>query len=271
MLLSFHPVIEGDLFLWERAPWNSDILHAIRKARAVVLPQTVTREFYKLCRNNCPSVFPNYDLRFCWEGKVGDTLLFWSYGAAHPRTVVFPKVESLVGDHPDMMEQPNLPDFPFVLKSALGGEGSGIWLIKDRENLDTTLGFLLKRELTGFSGFVIQEFIPGLKRDLRVVVIGDEVISYWRRNDGFLHNIAQGGEVDLESDPLLQKKGQEAVRKLCAQTGINLAGFDLIFPEPSGDPLFLEINYTFGRTGLGDSEAFYSLLKSAVDDWLKIL
>lgn len=269
MLLSFNPVIEGDLFFWERAPWDREILKAIQKASAIVLPQTVTREFYRLCRKNCANVFPNYDLRFSWEGKVGDTLLFWSYGAAHPETVVFPKVESLVGDHPDMMPKPILPEFPFVLKGALGGEGSSIWLINDKNELDSTLSVLQKKELEGLAGFVIQEYLPNLQRDLRVVVIGDEIISYWRNQDAFLHNIARGGEIDLESDPHLQERGRALVRDLCTQTDINLAGFDLIFPEPKGDPLFLEINYTFGRTGLGGSEAFYVLLKKAVENWTK--
>lgn len=268
MLLSFNPVINGDLFLWERAPWDREILDAVRKARAIVLPQTVSREFYWLCRNNCPRVFPNYDLRFSWEGKMGDTLLFWTFGAAHPETVVFPKVESLVGEHPDMMPSPVVPDFPFVVKGALGGGGNNVWLIRNQEEFDRTLAILQKRELEGCCGFVLQEYLSGLKKDLRVVVIGNEIISYWRRSDGFLHNVAHGGTIDRESDPHLQEKGREAVRSLGARTGINLAGFDLIFPAPEGDPLFLEINYTFGRSGLGGSEAFYLLLKKAVDEWL---
>lgn len=127
---------------------------------------------------------------------------------------------------------------------------------------------LKKCELKGVSGFVIQEYLPGLQRDLRVVIIGDEIISYWRTGEGFYHNIAKGGEIDFDSDRHLQKKGREAVRKLCVKTGINLAGFDLIFVEPNGEPIFLEINYTFGRSGLGGSEAFYTLLEKEVRNWL---
>jgi ribosomal protein S6--L-glutamate ligase len=268
MLLSFNPVINGDLFLWERAPWDDNLFSAIKKSRAIVLPQTVSREFYWLCRRNCPEVFPNYDMRFCWEGKMGDTLLFRSYGVPHPRTVVFPKVESLVGEHPEMMAEHKLPDFPFVVKGALGGGGSSIWLVTNREDFDQAISDLLKKELEGYCGFVMQEYVPDLKKDLRVVVIGDEVLSYWRTGDNFFHNVACGGEIDPESDPGLQKNGREAVRRLCNRTGINLAGFDLIFPQRDSNPVFLEINYTFGRAGLGGSEAFYRLLKKAVDRWL---
>jgi ribosomal protein S6--L-glutamate ligase len=269
MLLSFNPVINGDIFLWERAPWDGEILAAVNKAGAIVLPQTVSREFYWLCRKTCPHVFPNYDLRFCWEGKIGDTLLFWTHGVSHPKTVIFPKVESLVGEHPEMMDAYDPKDFPFVIKGAVGGEGRSIWLIRNREELDRTLAILRKRELEGLCGFVLQEYLPGLDRDLRVVVIGDTIRSYWRRADNFLHNVSRGGEIDSASDRHLQEKGWSAVRGLCAETGINLAAFDLIFPKQNSEPLFLEINYTFGRSGLGGSEAFYLLLKEAVRDWLQ--
>ena len=54
-----------------------------------------------------------------------------------------------------------------------------------------------------------------LERDLRVVVIGNQIVSYWRKAQGFLHNIAQGGEVDVESDPELQAVGREKVKQFC--------------------------------------------------------
>ncbi|MBU0960284.1 MAG: glutathione synthase [Proteobacteria bacterium] len=268
MLLSFNPAIDGDRFIWNLAPWDAELLAAIKKAQAIVLPQTVTREFYRLCKENCAKVFPNYDMRCSWEGKVGDTLLFWTFGVAHPRTMVFPRLESMVNEHPEMMAKPILPDFPFVIKGACGGEGRYVWLVKCQEDFDKTLARLKKCELEGVFGFVIQEYLPGLKRDLRVVVIGDEIISYWRNREGFFHNVSKGGTIDFESDPHLQKKGREAVHELCVKTGINLAGFDLIFADPDRDPLFLEINYTFGRVGLGGSEAFYTLLEKEVKNWL---
>ena len=59
------------------------------------------------------------------------------------------------------------------------------------------------------------------------------------------------------------------VKRFCLQTGVNLAAFDLVFPADDTGPLFLEINYTFGRTGLGGSENFYLLLQEAVDRWLQ--
>ncbi|KPK00280.1 MAG: glutathione synthase [Desulfobacterales bacterium SG8_35] len=269
-VLSLHPVIAGDAFYWDRGVWDKDLFNTIQDAAAVILPQTVAKELYCLCTKMCQNVFPNYDLRFQWEGKIGDTLAFWTYGVRHPHTLVFPKVETLLGDHPDVDHRvPELPAYPFVLKGARGGEGRQVWLIENEAELGVKLQTLLQFELQGGSGFVIQEYMAALERDLRVVVIGDQVFSYWRTAQGFLHNVARGGAIDAESDQDLQETGREKVRQFCRRSGINLAAFDLVFPAGEVDPVFLEINYTFGRTGLGGSEKFYTLLRAAVDSWLQ--
>ncbi len=271
-VLSMHPVIEGDGFYWDRGVWDKDLVSAIQEAGAVILPQTVERELYCLCTKMGRHVFPNYDLRFQWEGKVGDTLAFWAYGVRHPYTLIFPKVETLLGEHPSMgHEVPELPPYPFVLKGTRGGEGRQVWLIENGAELEAKLQTLLQFELHGRSGFVIQEYIGARERDLRVVVIGDQLFSYWRTGQGFLHNVARGGGIDATSDQDLQAAGRERVWQFCRRSGINLAAFDLIFPVGVNDPFFLEINYTFGRSGLGGSEKFYILLRTAVDRWLGAL
>ena len=86
-------------------------------------------------------------------------------------------------------------------------------------------------------------------------------------------SLAKGARIDTRADVRLRQTAEERARSLCRQTGIDLAGIDLIFKKErakSGDPqpLLLEINYFFGRAGLGGSERFYALLRSAVDRWL---
>lgn len=270
IILSMHPIIEGDVFYWDRGVWDEELFRDLEKARAVILPQTVGREMYFLCTKMCPKVFPNYDLRFRWEGKIGDTFTFWAFGLRHPHTLVFPKVETLRGKHPDMDHAlPQIPPYPFVLKGAHAGEGKQVWLVENEEDLEAAVQVLLQHELHGSSGFVIQEYLPGLDRDLRVVVVNEQAYSYWRRAKSFHHNVARGGEIDADSDPNLQELGRKKVMEFCRRSGINLAAFDLVFPAAETEPLFLEINYTFGRTGLGGSEKFYSLLREAVAGWLQ--
>jgi len=268
-ILSMHPIIEGDAFYWDRGVLDKNLFNAIKKASAIILPQTVEKELYCLCTKMCPYVFPNYDMRFLWEGKMGDTFAFWTYGMKHPHTLVFPRVETLRGDHANMDHKiPELLPYPFVLKGAHAGEGRQVWLIENEEELEAKLQTLLQFELHGISGFVIQEYIETLERDLRVVVVGNQIYSYWRKTQAFLHNVARGGEIDAVSDQDLQEAGREKVRQFCLRAGINLAAFDLVFPAGEVEPFFLEINYTFGRIGLGGSEKFYTLLHDAVEQWL---
>ena len=47
----------------------------------------------------------------------------------------------------------------------------------------------------------------------------------------------------------------------CFQNPISLAGVI--------KPLFLEINYFFGRKGLGGSEKYYKILQDEIDNWIK--
>ena len=125
---------------------------------------------------------------------------------------------------------------------------------------------------------MIQELIPSNGRSLRVVIIHQTCISYWRVHDdgdGFYTNLAKGAKIDAESDPALQEAAIAVTRKFCDQTKINLAGFDFLFSESdlaAGviKPLFLEINYFFGRRGLGGSESYYQILKNEIDNWLNL-
>ena len=132
---------------------------------------------------------------------------------------------------------------------------------------------LLESPVPEQQGFILQEFIDHGGRDLRVVVLFDRLLAYWRvqLHPGKMHtNLAEGGEVDFRSDPRLRRRGIEAVRRFCRRSGINLAGFDLVFNrnQDPDRPQFLEINYYFGRKGLGGSLRFYELFQEAADRWL---
>ncbi len=267
-VISFNPAVPGDLFLWDRGFLDKSLLDKIKKADAVIFHQTVSPELYHLARSLCPRVFPNYDVRFRWQGKIGDTLLFWRQGVKHPATWIFPRVEALLGTHAEMEYKPPQIYFPCVIKANSGGEGSSIYLIENEEHLDRALKLLRRMEWQGRCGFVVQEYIAGIERDLRVVVIGDYVTSYWRNSVNFHKNVAKGATIDRDSDQELQARGRCAVKELCSRTGINLAGFDLVFPPGETEPVFIEINYTFGRRGLGGTERFYDILNEQVNNFL---
>lgn len=270
-ILSYHPVLAGDVnrICAGRDPNESDF-EAMRQARAILLPQGCRQSLYEAAREHCPLLFPDFNCCFKYPGKLGDIELFRKHGYPHPKSWLFPTVSTCPASFWEEM------DYPVVLKSNYGGEGSLVFKLDEPGDGPPLLAMLGRMESSDLCGSLVQEWVPSDGRDLRVVVMGDRFYSYWRVQkdpNNFLHNVSKGAVLDAESDPELQRMGIRLVRDFSLQTGINLAGFDLMFPFRDGricpEPLFLEINYYFGRKGLGGLESYYGLLREAADEWLQ--
>ena len=276
MILSYHPCFEADKnrLCAGRKPGTDD-LAAMLAADAVILPQGCYESLYTMARNNCKHVFPNFDAKFKYKGKIGQARLFQNINAAHPKTEIHPDMDAFSNHYKGSPEKPSF-DFPFVFKFDWGGDGDHVYLIESVENFSNVLQIARKYETSGQKGFIIQEYIPANNRSLRVVVIGRTIVSYWRiqRNtDHFLSNVAKGAMIDYDSDRDLQKTAIKSVKNFCSQTRINLAGFDILFSSRKKvkTPLFLEINYFFGRQGLGGSDNFYDILTKEIMKWIESL
>jgi len=276
MILSFHPIITADknILCAGRDPGKEE-LAAIKQANAVILPQGCRQTLYEMAIAHCPHVFPDYHVKFKFPGKIGQAGLFTQFGLPCPRTETFTSLDDffIKTRHP---HQALNFDYPFVVKFDWGGEGDNVIRIDSLTEFDRIIDKTASCERTGQYGFLIQKFIQTDNRSLRVAVIGQKRISYWRTQpdpEKFGTALSKGAKIDLNSDPDRQRIGIEMVDQLCETTGINLAGIDLIFPEkPDADaPLFLEINYFFGRTGIGGSDRFYELLEDEVRNWVKSL
>jgi ribosomal protein S6--L-glutamate ligase len=273
MILSFHPCYEAhaNRLCAGREPDASD-LEAIRKAEAVILPQGCREPLYRMARENCAHLFPNYDARFQYPGKTGQAKMFDALRVATPRTWVFDDLAVFRlqgGVNP-------LSGFPLVVKLGWGGEGETVFLVRKQKELDSVLALAEQYERTGQRGFLVQKFVPHDGRSLRVAVIGKTLETYWRVQDRpgvFGTSLAKGARIETKADPLLRRQAVYRVEDFCRRSGINLAGIDVIFDSAGSqseepEPLFLEVNYFFGRTGLGGSERYYTLFQAAVDAWL---
>jgi ribosomal protein S6--L-glutamate ligase len=276
MILSYHPFFEADknVICAGREP-NADDLAAIRAANAVVLPQGCFKSLYAMARQSCANVFPNFDTRFNYAGKIGQARLFAETNAPHPKTAIYHNLDSFYNQR-DSFGGQTAWGFPLVFKFDWGGEGDHVFLINSPDALDKVLQTAADFEKGGRSGFLLQSYLPGGNRSVRVVVVGQTFLSYWRiqnSTESFGSSLAQGAVIDADADPDRQQIAVAAVKAFCNQTGINLAGFDILFaPEPRPtEPLFLEINYYFGRRGLGGSENLYKLLNTEILKWLKSL
>jgi len=276
MILSYHPCFEADKnrLCAGRKPGTDD-LEAIQAADAIILPQGCNESLYTMAHSNCKHVFPNFDAKFKYKGKIGQIQLFQKTNAAHPKTETHLNMDAFSIHYGG---SPKIPifDFPFVFKFDWGGDGDHVYLVQSYENFSKVLQIARKYENTGQKGFIIQEYIPANKRSLRVVVIGQTIVSYWRvqrGTDHFLSNVAKGAMIDYDTEPDLQKTAIKSVKNFCSQTRINLAGFDILFSSQAKvkTPLFLEINYFFGRQGLGGSEKFYAILTKEIMKWIESL
>ena len=270
MIVSFHPLFEGDInILCAGRDPGPEELSAIRSAAAVILPQGCTRPLFEMAQRNCAHVFPNYDARFRYPGKTGQIRLFRETGTPHPATALF----AGVADYPDRHGDGLSPGLPCVFKFDWGGEGDTVFLVHSQTELAELLQHAAACEATGQRGFLLQEVIACGNRSLRVAVIGERVVSYWRICDGpsgFHTNVSKGAAIDACSDPALKAQAERLVAAFCRRTGIDLAGLDVIFDVDANPPkpLLLEINYYFGRVGLGGADAYHRILAEEIRTWL---
>jgi ribosomal protein S6--L-glutamate ligase len=273
MIVSFHPLFEADrnIICAGREP-DADDLAAVKAARAVILPQGCRQSLYEMARKNCEHVFPDYKARFDFPGKIGQIRLFRETNTAHPQTELFSSVADFKRHH---AKDPADGRFglPCVFKFDWGGEGETVYLIKTPADLKEILGKAAEFEQSGQKGFLLQQYIPADGKTLRVIIIGETLISYWRiqqSSDGFMSSVSRGARIDSVSQPELQNAAKDLVHDCCQKTGINLAGFDVIFSAQGQimQPLLLEINYFFGRKGLGGSQAYYKILKREINRWI---
>ena len=273
MIVSFHPLFGADknILCAGRDPDSGD-LEAIQAANAVILPQGCSQPLYKMARENCLRVFPNYDIRFKYPGKNNQIKLFRTSNVAHPATELFSDLacfQRQYGLTPTRLSF----CYPVVFKFDWGGEGETVHLVKSSQDLRKILEAAAICEKSGQFGFMLQEYIPSGNSTLRVVVIGKEIITYWRiqtDEEVFYTNLSKGAVVDPDFRPGLQRKAVALIKNLCNHTGIDLAGFDVIFSAKENDPvpMLLEINYFFGRKGLGGSEKYYQILLHEIHNWL---
>ena len=271
MILSFHPCITADhqIIMADRDLGPDDI-SLINEADVIILPQSCSLYFYEACVKSSAMLFPDYKTRFKYPGKVGQSLLFERIGCPHPRSLRWSSTADFKEKYPGHY---NL-DEPFLLKADLSHEADGVYIVKDKDSLVSALKALEHAENSGYGSFISQEMIQTGGNVLRVVIMMEETFGYWKRpgkKGQIITTAGKGARIDRSWRVDLQEKGRAQTRRLAASTGINLAAVDIIFSltEVEPEPLMLEINYYFGRRGLGGSLRYYGLLFKAIQTWLK--
>ncbi|MBU2489753.1 MAG: glutathione synthase [Proteobacteria bacterium] len=269
-LISLHPQVHGDagFALPAGRSLSSGQRKLLSRARAAVVPQSIREAAWAECLALCPRIFPDYHCRFGWEGKRGNHRLFASLGLPHPATRSFASVAEFARLHPPGAPLPLA--FPLVVKADQGGGGFCVFLVRNPDGFCAALSALKAREAAGEPGFVVQEYVDHGGRDLRVVLVGKRMIPYWRVQDNpaeFRNNLGRGARIEPRGDPVLTARGLDAAKALRQRSGINLAAVDILF-RPGGDPLLSEVNFVFGRKGVGGTPRFRSILREEVEQWI---
>ncbi len=138
-----------------------------------------------------------------------------------------------------------LGGYPVVLKTNGGTHGEGVFLIKNKRELQRQVQiFRSRNEL-----FFLQEYIAESKgRDLRVFVVGGEVVAVMERKSAqgsFKANLHQGGTATAIS---IQTEIQEIAIKAAKIMGLSVAGVDILISKTGAK--ILEVNASPGLEGI---------------------
>ena len=209
--------------------YSSEALALIRNSKKIYYPSSFHAElFHATGKETFPSP---HNYRFA-QDKIKQTAIFKLLNIPHPRTRVY------YGKH-QKTKIFNRFHYPFIAKVPRGSAmGRGVFLIQNQ----TEFHHYLSLDTPAY----IQEYLP-LDRDIRVVVIGKEVVhAYWRiAADGeFRSNVAAGGSISLEPVP---RKALELALHTAKACGWNDVGIDIC--SHNGDFFVLEANMKYGKEG----------------------
>lgn len=138
-----------------------------------------------------------------------------------------------------------------VIKSVDGHGGKQVFR--------TTDPFLRICQGIGGSDFIIQPFVRGEGKDIRVYVIGREIIGAVERTspDGFRANFSLGGRVASRT---LERKERQMTEEICRLFDFGMVGIDFILDE-KGNFLFNEIEDVVGARMLYQCQPGIRLLE----------
>ncbi len=238
---------------------DKKLLTLVGGALGVILPVYLSPVRYRAITHHAKDWFPNLEPRFLYKGKCSQIELFRQSGVRHPESILFHSPSAMV----EAVQWGRLSwEYPFVMKGDSGGGGVSVFPVHDHKDLQRGCAKLKRNEPA-----LVQRWIQHGGRDLRVVVYGDRAFSYFRVGDGsFYNNVCRGGRLDHRSHEAMQQRGRLAVLKLCGKASIHVAGFDLMFPD-EGPPVFVEINFHFGRKGLGGTGQHRRHMGEAIQRW----
>ena len=195
-------------------------------------------------------IFPSPATYYLGHNKVEQTRVIRAvFPDAMPPTEIQPATRAGI----DVIEQAF--DYPLIVKEIRSAQGHGVHLLWNREELE--------RFAEAHETLYVQPRLP-IDRDLRIVIVGDEVLTaYWRITPlgGYRANVSQGGDIVFDEIP---QAAIDMALDVAKRLDIDHAGFDIAMVE--GVPVLLEFNRLFGNQGIANASRE---LGGAMQRWLE--
>ncbi|MFI5836661.1 RimK family alpha-L-glutamate ligase [Micromonospora sp. NPDC051300] len=130
--------------------------------------------------------------------------------------------------------------YPAVIKPLVGSWGRLVGRLTCRDAAETVLEHVAALPSPRSHVVYLQEQITTVRRDLRVIVVGDQAVGVtWRRAEGWRANVATGAN---SVRCLLTAPISELAVAATEAVGAEIAGVDLL-EDRAGDLYVLEVNH----------------------------
>lgn len=172
--------------------------------------------------------------------KILTSLALVRAGLPHPETVVAVTPDAALA----AIEQVG---YPAILKPAVGSWGRLLSKVNDRDAAETLIEHKQSLKSPIHNVYYVQEYVDKPDRDIRVIVIGDEVVAaVYRRSDHWITNTARGATtaVCTVTDEL-----RDLALRAAAAVGGGILAVDLL-ERADGELLVTEVNHTMEFHGL---------------------
>ncbi|MGD1834330.1 MAG: lysine biosynthesis protein LysX [Nitrososphaeraceae archaeon] len=172
-------------------------------------------------------IINSYEISETCGNKLKTTLALAKAGIPSPKTYVtfnsesFRKLSEEIG-------------FPFVLKPLVGSWGRGVFPIRNEEMMNMIIETREENDNPFSRIYYVQEMIKRPPRDIRCIVIGDEIITaVYRYSDvnEWRTNVARGGHTEIAP---ITTELQEIVSKTLKVIGNGILGIDLMEDNKRG-------------------------------------
>jgi len=195
-----------------------------------------THTLYFICQQledqKC-KVYPKSSEVLYWENKGFMTQKFFEYDISTPKTF-------LITD-PSEFNSISLT-FPFLIKEEHSSSSDGLHKINSKDDLDN---FFRSTDYFARNKFLIAQELLNMRRDLRVILVGDKVVHhYWRvnRSDKWRPTASSfGNDVDFGDFP---EQWREFIIDQFKRFKISTGAFDIAWQndDMSTSPLILEVS-----------------------------